>query len=201
MRRLQIISLRLLCAVFSRRISRRTLLYMAAFVCGAAALYASDADMIGLTAMRRERPTITGMGIPVAQPESQENTNAWEASPYLNLLPTFTWTSDSGTTTNFPNIVGLESGHADGVGYQFYSLSSGVAPGVSRVDSYDAQYFFDTVITNNRPMQARVINQSFIFSPSVEIDASYDHYAATYNVLFVSGMNSNDAMEQCRAYC
>ena len=141
--------------------------------------------------MRRERPLITGAGIPVAQPEGQEATNAWQANPVLNASAFFTWTSELGTATNFPNSVGVESSHANGVGAQFYSTSIGVAPGVARVDSYDADYFMNTIVMGNQAIKGQVVNQSFIvFAPSSTIDPFYDSYAAMYNVLFVSGMNN-----------
>jgi len=192
MRQLQSMLLRLVCAVSLVRCSRRTLLILASAIgLGAMEAGASDAETIGLTAMRRERPSITGAGIPVAQPEGQEATNAWQANPVLNASAVFTWTSDLGTATNFPNSVGVESGHANGVGTFFYSTSTGVAPGVSRVDNYDADYFINTVVMGQQPIKGQVVNQSFIsLLPSSTIDPSYDSYAAMYNVLFVSGMNN-----------
>ena len=161
-------------------------------LCAIANSFASDAEIIGLVAMRRERPAITGGGIPVAHPEGQSATNAWEVNPIYNPSIAFTWTSDLGATNRFPNSVGLESGHADGVANQFYSAGAGVAPGILTVDNYDADYFFRNVISNNVAIRGQVANQSFIFldDPSPPIDALYDRYSATYNVLFVSGMNN-----------
>ncbi len=158
---------------------------------GAALARADVAEDIGLTAMRRERPAIVGSGIPVAQPEGSEATNAWQVNPVMNPAAFFTWTSDQGTATNFPNSVGLESGHADGVAYSFYATGTGMAPGVPRVDSYEAGYFIETVLTNQQPIAGRVINQSFILTePSAPFDPVFDSYAATFDVLFVSGMNN-----------
>ena len=142
----------------------------------------------GLVAMRRERPTITGQGINVAQPEGQESPNAWEANPALNPSIFFTWTSALGTSTNYPNSVGTFSGHATGVGTQFYSTDAvGVAPGVARVDCYDAEYFLENVVALQAPIAARVVNQSFLVANTETI---YDAYAVRFNVLFVSGMNN-----------
>lgn len=152
---------------------------------------ASDADIIGLTALRRERPAITGAGIPVAHPEGQEAADAWQVNPIINPSISFTWTSKRGTATTFPNSVGVESGHANGVGNQFYS-GGGVAPGIPTVDSYDADYFITNLVISTVGIRAQVVNQSFIFSgePSPPIDVIYDGYASTYNILFVSGMNN-----------
>jgi len=108
--------------------------------------------------------------------------------PAVNSSLFFTWTSASGTASNFPNSVGLVSSHATSVGFTFYGAAIGVAPGVARVDSYEAGYFIDEVVTLRRPIRAQVINQSFITDNPV--DVFYDAYAATYNVLFVSGMNN-----------
>jgi hypothetical protein len=167
-----------------------------AFVCWLAAslALADDFETSGVTAMRRERPSITGAGIRVAQPEGIgfEGPNAWEASPLLNGGAFFTWTSTQGTATNFPNSVGTESSHATGVGTQFYSSYAGVAPGVPRVDCYEAQYFIDNIVTPRIPIAGQVVNQSFIvdLADTPAVDALYDAYAAMHNVLFVSAMNN-----------
>src|SRR6185503_21384835 len=92
----------------------------------AAGVFASDAELIGLTAMRRERPAVTGAGIPVGHPEAQVDTNAWEVNPSINSSISFTWTSFSGTSSSFPNPVGLESWHANTVGAQLYGTGTGV---------------------------------------------------------------------------
>ena len=154
-----------------------------------ALVMADDSETTGLVAMRRERPTITGVGITVAQPEGQESPDGWEVNPGLNPNVFFTWTSAQGTATNFPNAVGVQSGHATGVGTQFYSTDAnvGVARGVARVDSYDAEYFITDIIIPWTPIVARVVNQSFN-APGTE--ALYDNYAARFNVLFVTGMGN-----------
>ena len=147
---------------------------------------ASDAETTGLVAMRRERPAIVGTGIPVAQPEGGGVDRTFEVNPGLNPSIYFTWTSTLGTATNFPNLVGSESSHANGVATQFYSTDSvGVAPGVPRVDSYDAGYFINFIITPQAGIAARVVNQSFINGGT---ESAYDAYAAKFNILFVSGM-------------
>ncbi len=160
-----------------------------------ASLRAIDSETIGLTALRRERPTITGAGIPVAQPEGQEGPNAWEVPQFVNFSVAFTWTSDLGTSTNYTNTVGTFSAHAFNVGLNFYGVFGdevGVAPGIPIVDNYDAGYYINAIIISNQPTRAQVINQSFIINsvPSTTIDPLYDNYAVMYNVLFVSGMNN-----------
>lgn len=150
---------------------------------------ASDSEIIGLVAMRRERPAITGQGITVAQPEGQETPNAWQVNPLYNSGAIFTWTSDLGMATNFPNAVGVESTHANSVAIKFYfTFGAGVAPGVSRVDSYDAGHFLNDIILLSKPIVARVVNQSFVLETSA--DTFYDAYAHRYNVLFVSGVQN-----------
>ena len=162
---------------------------------GPVLLRALEAETIGLTALRRERPSITGVGIPVAQPEGQEAANAWEVASFVNSSVAFTWTSDLGTSTNYTNAVGVFSSHAFNVGLNFYGVfggEEGVAPGIPSVDNYDAGYYINTIIIGMQPTRAQVINQSFIINsaPSITIDPLYDDYAAMYNVLFVSGMNN-----------
>ena len=154
------------------------------------AALADDQETIGLLAMRRERPGITGQGINVAQPEGSAGPNAWQVNPIFNPNTFFTWTSGLGTATNFPNAVGSISSHAGGVADYFYSIyGRGVAPGVSRVDNYEAQYFINSIILPGTGIPARVVNQSFV--STVSYDAIYDAYAARFNVLFVSGVQNS----------
>ena len=161
-----------------------------------ASLRAIESETIGLTAMRRERPAITGAGIAVAQPEGigPEASDAWEVAQFVNFSVAFTWTSDLGTSTNYTNTVGSFSSHAFNVGLNFYGVfggEEGVAPGIPVVDNYEAGYYINTIIVNKQPTRARVINQSFILnSESSTIDLLYDDYATIYNVLFVSGMSN-----------
>jgi hypothetical protein len=150
--------------------------------------FSSESEMIGLDAMRRERPGITGAGIVVAQPEASEAANAWQVDPAVNPSIIFRWLSAAGTATNFPNSIGVGSSHAFGVANNFYGSSPGMAPGVPRVDSYEAGYFINHLVISNKPIAGQVVNQSFISNS--QLDGAYDAYAATYNVLFVSGMNN-----------
>ncbi len=182
------------CGVLCSRTFHSCGLAVFAFVCWVATplALADDFESIGVTAMRRERPAITGAGISVAQPEGQDGPDRWEVHPSLNPSAFFTWTSAQGTATNYPNSVGLESSHANGVAYQFYSTQLGVAPGVPRVDCYDADYFIESIVTPQTPIAGRVVNQSFIIdlADTPAVDLLYDAYAAMHNVLFVSGMNN-----------
>ncbi len=150
--------------------------------------FSSESEIIGLDAMRRERPGVTGVAIVVAQPEVSEAADAWQVNPVVNSSTIFRWLSAAGTATNFPNSIGVGSSHAYGVANNFYGSSSGMAPGAARVDSYEASYFINHLVISNKPIAAQVINQSFISNS--QLDGAYDTYAATYNVLFVSAMNN-----------
>lgn len=174
---------------------------------------AQDLNMIGLTLLRTVTTNINGAGINVAQPEAAAPT--FEVNPTAVNQPAslfLTYTSASGTATNFPNSVGSESGHANGVGGYFYGLSGGVATNVAHVDNYDAGYFYYNIITPLIPPSINdpVVNQSFIFcnpdwsheSVSMEqnIDSQYDDYAAQYNTLFVSGAGNGGPTNQAQVY-
>jgi hypothetical protein len=153
-------------------------------------LHANDQEWIGQLALRRERPAITGQGINVAQPEGSEAPNAWQVNPIYNPNTVFSWSSDLGTATTFTNAVGVESGHANGVANFFYSIYGlGLAPGVARVDSYEAGHFINDIIVPQAGIKAQVVNQSFVLQTSA--DTFYDTYAALYNVLFVSGVQNS----------
>jgi len=164
---------------------------------------AYDAERIGLTAMRRERPAITGTGVRVAQPEAQAGPDAWQVNPFapgvMQPVSLFTWISAAGTATTYPNSVGVESGHANAVAQNFFGTNLGVAPGVAHVNSYDAEYFYESIVALGTAANHQVVNQSFIFggipiAQQATIESEYDSYADTHNVLFVSGVNNaNDS--------
>ncbi|MEO6036201.1 MAG: S8 family serine peptidase, partial [Verrucomicrobiota bacterium] len=159
---------------------------------------ATDLDTIGLTLLRITDPSLTGMGVRVAQAEAPFNAEgtAWEVNPFSIGQPTnlFTYISGNGSASNFPNDVGVESGHADAVALNFYGASGGVAPGVAHVDNFEAGYFYQAKIILEDPIPARIVNQSFIFSPNnppqATVDTLYDKFAETNNVLFVSGIGN-----------
>lgn len=151
---------------------------------------------------------LSGAGIRVAQPEASDPavTN-FEVRPTAVGQPVslFTYYSDGGTATTYPNGVGIESGHADGVAANFYGLPNGVATNVAHVDNYDANYFIKgSMVAGNYVftlpagnINDPVVNQSFVFIngdyshiPTNEeqaVNTAYDNYAAQYNTLFVSG--------------
>lgn len=146
--------------------------------------------------------TLQGTGIPVAQPEATETTgsNNFEVNPLIVGHPTslFTWISATGTATNFPNIVGSESIHANTVGALFYGPSVGVAPQVSHVDNYDADYFLAEYIPSGASFQAQVVNQSFTEGTNdPTTDQEYDDYAANHGVLFLSGVANFSGVPIC----
>jgi hypothetical protein len=161
---------------------------------------ADDLDTVGVRQLRRASPTLLGTGVMVAQPESSsDNSNTmWEVNPGTVGQPAslFTYISSSGSDANFPNSVGAESGHANVVGQLFYSslpFSPGVAPDVAHVDNYEANYFYENVVLLQSAINAKVVNQSFIFFTTPDavqqrlIDTAYDNYIARYNVLMLSG--------------
>src|SRR5688500_6933877 len=113
MRQLKIDVLHLLYAVFSTRF----ILLTGCLVLSSLARQSSaaESEVIGLDALRRERPGITGAGVAAAQAEAQEATNAWQVNPLVNTSVVFRWIADGGTATSFPNSVGVSSSHAYGV--------------------------------------------------------------------------------------
>lgn len=187
------------CCTFFRRVAHAT--SVALLVLCSAFAFAAPLDEIGVTALRALDPTLTGQGVSVAQPEATSFTNIdplpgidnddFEVNPSAVGQPEslFTYTNSKGlTATTFPNAIGSESGHADMVGANFYGASSGVAPGVSHVDNYNANYFYNTIIRGGTATPAKVINQSFIFGSEVPaVDRNYDNYIANHNVIIVTG--------------
>lgn len=179
-------------------------------------IHAQDFDQTGVTLLRAFGTNLNGAGIRVGQPEAPIDTEGfdWEVNPDYVGQPVslFTYYSNGVSSTMFPNSLGGESIHADGVGWNFYAVASGVATNVAHVDNYNADYFVteesDTIgsVTNyiftlpSSNIDDSVVNQSFIFVDVVSnqyvnaasneqaaADSTYDNYAAKYNTLFVGG--------------
>ena len=156
------------------------------------------ADTTGLPLLRTFAPELEGSGIRVAHPEGieQADTTRWQPDPSIARAGTaFTYTSSNGTATTFPNSVGTTSGHANSVAGLFYGKASGFAPGATAVASYDADYFYPAIIQANAPMEARIVNQSFIFGTTnaaeqASVNRDYDDYADRFNVLFFNGLGN-----------
>jgi hypothetical protein len=152
-------------------------------------------DDIGLRAMRATT-NLDGSGIRLAQPEAgYGSATNWEVNPsaiwVLQPAGKFTYTSSSGTATNYPNAVGSDSGHAEfNVGGFCYGLPFGIATNLSHIDNYEANYFIDNIVVTLTPIAASLVNQSFADSDTnleSVYDDAYDDYAAQYNTLFISG--------------
>ena len=174
---------------------------------------ATTLDTIGVTALRNLNPALNGSGQNVAHAELQNTGfNQFEVNPGVVGQPMiFTYINSSGQTSNaFPNSIGTESSHADGVGDAFYGQTNssnpeGVAYGVGHIYNYEANYFYNHFISlgNNLVGSEKVINQSFIFSvfggPS--IPQTYDNYVASRNKIFCSAVgNSGPPSDPSTAY-
>jgi hypothetical protein len=200
-----------------KKLSHRTaalILTFAGFFCGAAR--AQNLDTIGITLLRTMVTNVDGSGVRVAQPEAGfDQVTNWEVNPGVVGQPTglFTYISTSGSTTNFPNSLSSESGHADNVAGNFYGISGGVATNVAHMDDFDASYFYNNIIAATLPSNIgdAVVNQSFTFgnvtnssqtngvnpipvSEQQMIDSKYDNYSAQFKMLFVSAVNNQDSV-------
>ena len=179
--------------------------FLLAFVfLGQMAARAQNLDTIGVTLLWAVTTNVNGSGIRVAQPEANADSNtnhpsAFEVNPTPVNQPAswFTYISAAGTTNTFPNSVGNESGHADGVGGYFYGLSGGVATNVAHVDNYDAEFFYTNYVANSLLSDSgdSVVNQSFTFgsltvSDQQMVDSQYDNYAVQNHMLLVSAANN-----------
>jgi hypothetical protein len=153
-------------------------------------------DTIGLTVLRATTTNLNGAGIPVAQIEAQATDNDdWEVNPAdsgINLpVSNFTWYNTNATATIFPNTLGIESGHGDEVGSDFYGLPDGVSTNVLHIDNFEADDFLNNRIEmTNVNIGDRVASQSFDApeSEQVVIDNLYDNYSALNKTLFITGV-------------
>jgi hypothetical protein len=173
--------------------------------------HAANLDIVGVTLLRSVTTNVNGAGIRVAQPEAELSNNppTWEINPANVGQPAslFTYISDAGSATVYPNTLGTNSWHAEDVGNNFYGIPNGVATNIAVVDNYEADYFYTSIIAVTFPanINDRVVNQSFIFTESdgshstvgdqQPIDSAYDNYAAEYNTLFVSGAGNGSPMQ------
>jgi hypothetical protein len=182
---------------------RKAALVFSFILLGGLALRASNLDTIGVTLLRAFTTNVDGTGIRVAQPEAAQDTNnpplVWQVNPAAAGQPAnlFTYFSSGGSSSDYPNSLGSESGHADAVAENFYGLSVGVATNIAHVDSYEANYFYDHIIAANFPPDIgdAVVNQSFTFgalatNTQQTADSQYDNYAVEYQTLFVSAVDN-----------
>jgi hypothetical protein len=152
-------------------------------------------DLIGLNVLRATTTNLDGTGIRIAQIEATGGVGDFEVTPSATGigLPVsdFTWYSTNASATNFPNSLGVDSGHADQVGGEFYGLPDGVSTNVAHIDNYEADDFYVNRIPGMVAVSARVVSQSFVdpmISDQVLYDKYYDNFAARYNVLFITGV-------------
>jgi hypothetical protein len=180
---------------------------------------AQSLDQIGVTVLRAVTTNVDGCGIRVAQAEAPFNTTppySFEVTPGNTLVQQpaglFAYISDLGSSSTFPNSVGIDSGHADSVAGIYYGIPGGVATNVVHVDNFEADYFYNSIISATSPTNINdpVVNQSFIFCNSDYshysagdeqlVDSQYDDYAAQYKTLFVSGAGNGGPTNQSRVY-
>lgn len=187
----------------------RFALLPALLIPAAASLRAGTLDTIGVTQLRSADPNLTGSNVFVAQPESpssdtakdfEVNPSATQHSPEL-----FTYLSNGGDASVFPNAVGDESGHANQVGKLFYGESDGVAPNIKHVNNFRDSFFYSTIITNGVPIRAKVVNQSFVISADnsggSDVNRRYDDYISRYHSIIVSGIgNSGDVLSPAACF-
>jgi autotransporter-associated beta strand protein len=97
------------------------------------------------------------------------------------------------------------------VGQFFYGVGTGVAPGVSHVDNYSADYFFNTVIFWGESIPDAVVNQSFCYgqssNPAITLadqeasDTEYDNYIDEHGTIIVSGVGDSDGAPEAPSTC
>ncbi len=175
-------------------------------------LHAAPLDDIGVTALRSEHPELTGAGVTVgvaeAGPSYQVNpaTTGHPASDFQYYDTDHPYGGAGHVST--PS---LHSGHANSVAAAFFKTTTGAAPGVPKIENFDASYFFNRVVarTTTTPqgtfwtpiaIDSRVVNQSFIFtgttaSEEAQVNRFYDAYARQFNVLFVNGSGNGVAAD------
>ncbi len=161
---------------------------------------ASYQDTTGATLLYATTTNLNGAGVRVAQAEVAVAADAWQVNPSVagrtNGFITY-YSNAVFSASSFPNSVGTESFHANGVGTNFYALADGMARGVSHVDNYEANYFVSKVYPVTQPFNAaRIVNQSFSFGSQPtniqeNYDSAYDNFAAANKVILVNAVGNS----------
>ncbi len=169
---------------------------------GAGARADTTFQEMGLNQLQQAAPGLTGAGVAVAQVEasvSSSTENAFEPNPSgVGANPAlFTFINSNGVSSaSYSGSYG--SWHANNVAAIFYG-SSGVSTGVSAVYVYAENWYYDTMYLKYSPIASSngqapaVVNQSFMMpgmnsGESQYYDNTWDHYAALYNVLYVTAI-------------
>ena len=170
---------------------------------------ATNLDTIGVTLLRQVDPTLNGGGVRVAQVEAPYYTTptppyAFEVIPSAVGQPAtrFTYYSDLGTATTYPNSIGVNSDHATSVGGNFFgnagAVDLGVATNVTHVDNYEYSYFIDNKIyPTSAAIPAVVVNQSFNFTSPIQstYETAYDNYVVSHKTSFITGAGNGGPIE------
>lgn len=133
--------------------------------------------------------------------QAEAGSPSWQVIPGAVGQPVsnftyFTSSPPSGAANVYPNSLGTNSAHADGVGAILYGAPGGVSPGVAHIDNYEAGFFFYTLVPRLWPMNDRIVNQSFYLAGTTTLwqqnfDTYYDNYAAQNNTLFISAVGDD----------
>lgn len=164
-----------------------------------------------MTELRAFDPTLIGSGVPVAMVEAQSGAGRYQVNPATTGLPANLF--DYYETTAPYGGAGAaydaakSSSHAESVANGYFDLNTGVAPGVSAIENFDAGYFYNGVVSRTvqidqslfwAPVEiaSPIVNQSFIFSTSdaptiATVSRFYDAYANAFGTLFVNGLNNS----------
>ncbi|MDB6059449.1 MAG: hypothetical protein JWO95_3293 [Verrucomicrobiales bacterium] len=183
---------------------RQTICAIALLVLGCSSVGAvSTFDVIGVTALRSQDPSLNGTGVIMNHPEGSETGDTqFEVNPSTVGQPTslFTWIGNNGaTSTTYPNSLGTGSAHATGVATRLYSVNEGVVPNVSHVYNYLAWAFYSNMVVTGVAITGKIVNQSFATygtPPDSIVASAYDNYVARYGTIFCSATGTGQAVRE-----
>ncbi|MGJ8655888.1 MAG: hypothetical protein ACSHX6_05495 [Akkermansiaceae bacterium] len=174
---------------------------LALFLSSSSLLTADEKETIGLTDLLTREPGLNGSGLRIAQIEADSNTN--EAIDYEIYQPNPATASqdpskfsyfDSDNTYLTPSDYESkkQSGHANLVANNYFDTNTGVATDVAEIYVFNANTFYTNIIATSTNINAKVINQSFVFgAQDTTADRLYDNYADLYQTLFVNGIQNS----------
>lgn len=164
-------------------------------------------DDIGVTGLWELDPSLTGAGVTVGMVEAQNGAGLYQINPSTTGLPAdrfrFYESASPYGGTGAAYSSEKESWHANSVGDGYFDVQTGVAPGVARVENFEAEYFYNQIVSRvfrgtwtPTSVASQVVNQSFVFSTSdattiATVSRFYDAYANQYGTLFINGLNND----------
>ena len=181
-----------------------TIILALAWAIHSTAIFANQLDDIGVTQLRIDTENaFLGEGIVVVQPEAPpyEGSSAFEFNPSdMGITAPVTYIYyDGGRVISTVYNPDLYTWHAGAVATNLANVSTGVAPKLSGILNFQADFYLNYVLNGwTLDYSAQVINQSFVLNPSTKFTARvweqfYDNYVVQQNYIIITAAGNSDS--------